>query len=550
MGRAPSQLPSALPHQPLTHSERLPVVSVVKRPAARTQVKGILKHPPPAPPSINAAVSPSTLLGNLGGLGNSALGSSISSFLTGKPGQALSMNGIIQNINTKLAQGGMNVQVPLGRGGDMFAQPSTQRSASAPGSGAASGLGAITGPGADTTSSTGPGLASRSEQGAGSMLAEFGSSQPPAAGIGSMLKRWVPQPVTSQALASDPSLGDRHSANAPLARDVGESFMSQPFQHTSASSTIESSAPSTAQGSSSTLIGTDPTPSLEKSAMNRACLPPARTEDVPIKKVQFRMADMALSYPIWGSRTPASEDVTRRRVEAAHRARLKARNSGDPVGRSSPNAPNATDATKLAPVTPNPEERKAGAGTVTSDQSQSLPLYTVSELEHLYRKCCRAREELPLKRLRIVFEDAARVAEEKRRSKINVAIVAEKAKLDEERERVRVRVEKGKAVVSSPTKNSHEDDLARSSSSSSAPSSTRQSEDFLDASALISAVEARFPPSSLTATLTTLDLSFLILDRPAIDPLADFLSVDFGLKKLVLDHCGLTDDVRDFPLVD
>jgi hypothetical protein len=39
-----------------------------------------------------------------------------------------------------------------------------------------------------------------------------------------------------------------------------------------------------------------------------------------------------------------------------------------------------------------------------------------------------------------------------------------------------------------------------------------------------------------------MDLSFVPLDRPAIEPISDLLSIDFGLQKLVLENCGLTDE--------
>lgn len=42
--------------------------------------------------------------------------------------------------------------------------------------------------------------------------------------------------------------------------------------------------------------------------------------------------------------------------------------------------------------------------------------------------------------------------------------------------------------------------------------------------------------------LRTLDLSLIALDRQAIEPIADLLSVAFGLSKLVLENCNLTDD--------
>ncbi|KAE8216959.1 hypothetical protein CF326_g9627, partial [Tilletia indica] len=42
--------------------------------------------------------------------------------------------------------------------------------------------------------------------------------------------------------------------------------------------------------------------------------------------------------------------------------------------------------------------------------------------------------------------------------------------------------------------------------------------------------------------LHTLDLSTIPLDQDAVDPLADMLSVDFGLDKLVLENCMITDE--------
>lgn len=115
---------------------------------------------------------------------------------------------------------------------------------------------------------------------------------------------------------------------------------------------------------------------------------------------------MSVVYPISSSIPIQDEDDTRRRIEALHRAALK--------------------------------ERKQRT-------------WTPAELEALYRECCRVREELPLKRMRLVFQDAG-------------------------------------------------------------------------------------------AAVKSIDLSSLPLDRGAVDPIADLLSVDFGLSKLVLENCGLTDE--------
>jgi hypothetical protein len=40
-----------------------------------------------------------------------------------------------------------------------------------------------------------------------------------------------------------------------------------------------------------------------------------------------------------------------------------------------------------------------------------------------------------------------------------------------------------------------------------------------------------------------------LLSKGAVEALADVLSVDFGLKKLILESCGLDDDVGALPLL-
>lgn len=130
----------------------------------------------------------------------------------------------------------------------------------------------------------------------------------------------------------------------------------------------------------------------------------------PLRKVRFIVSDMTLTYPISSAIAPGDEDATRIRVEQEQRQKLKKRS----------------------------EKR-----------------WTILELEQLYRECCRTREELPLKKMRNVFQDG------------------------------------------------------------------RQNS----------------PPA-----LKTIDLSFISLDKHAIEPIADLLSVDFGLQKLVLENCGLADD--------
>lgn len=43
--------------------------------------------------------------------------------------------------------------------------------------------------------------------------------------------------------------------------------------------------------------------------------------------------------------------------------------------------------------------------------------------------------------------------------------------------------------------------------------------------------------------LTKLDLTNQSMDRYNIDPLCDIMSIEFGLKELILSNCGLDDDV-------
>lgn len=43
-----------------------------------------------------------------------------------------------------------------------------------------------------------------------------------------------------------------------------------------------------------------------------------------------------------------------------------------------------------------------------------------------------------------------------------------------------------------------------------------------------------------------LDLSNELLSKNVVEALSDLLSVDFGLKKLVLESCGLDDEVSSF----
>ncbi len=375
---------------PMTDSELLPVPSTVKRPRKHAERRGILK--PPGGSASGGASGGGGMAARLpGGLGSTALGASVSNllggsisgFLTGKPGGHVSVGGILQNINTKLAQQGMNVQVPLPRGDGLLGGGG--------GGGGGSGSGAG---GANGAASSG-------------------------AGFGGMLKRWGlvddrPNEAGTSAGAGAPSAGEG-STDATSSSAQGSSAGTD-----GATSSVPGS-PSTSRTAPSTSSAPIP-PFKPYSSSSFASL------DVPLKKVQFTVSSMAVTYPIYNQYTPGSEDVTRRRVEREHRARLA--------------------------------ERKRRT-------------WTLRELEALYRDCCRTREELPLKKMRIVFQEAA-------------------------------------------------------AQQQAAAAAAAGGGDAVDAE----------------GTLKVLDLTSLPLDRAAIDPLADLLSVDFGLNKLVLESCGLTDDVR------
>ncbi|KAJ9479450.1 MAP-homologous protein 1 [Pseudozyma hubeiensis] len=262
---------------------------------------------------------------------------------------------IIQNINTRLAQQGVNVQVPVPQSG------TAQATASYIG-GMFRKIGGIA---------------------AGAAANVSGSS---ATTVGGFLNN--DQQTSSNGSAP-------HSSTSHVDSNVNRS----------STSTTASSSGSTAVTSQQNDSDNGSTSSLVKSTVVSST-----TSAAPLKKVQFQVSHMTVTYPIVGAGTPEDEDLTRLRIEREHRRMLKARR-GRP--------------------------------------------WTPEQLETLYRECCRTREEHPLKKMRLVFQEAAQAT----------------------------------------------------------------------------------PPA-----LKTMDLSFVPLDRHAVEPIADLLSVDFGLNKLVLENCALTDD--------
>ena len=260
---------------------------------------------------------------------------------------------ILQNINTRLAQQGVNVQVPVPQGS---------------------------------------------------------TAQATASYIGGMFRRigGIAAGAAANVSGSNATTVGALLSNDSPTKSNGSNLHSSIYD----GGALSRSASSLASISSATTATSQPAESETASSMSlvKNTVAASTTSAAPLKKVQFQVLHMTVTYPIAGAGTPEDEDLTRLRIEREHRRMLKARR-----GKS----------------------------------------WTPEELEALYRECCRTREEHPLKKMRLVFQEAAQST----------------------------------------------------------------------------------PPA-----LKTMDLSFVPLDRHAVEPIADLLSVDFGLNKLVLENCALTDD--------
>ncbi|UZJ56958.1 hypothetical protein CBS101457_006278 [Exobasidium rhododendri] len=259
---------------------------------------------------------------------------------------------ILQQLNTRLAQQGVNVQVPVPQG------PSALGSLTETAQGTAQAAGSILG-----------GMFKKMSGFASAPTHEDQSHT--ATGVGR---------VTSTSRSATQHDGEHEEGREQAHGSTLSSSMGRESQQASNSSTITNNLPA-------------PSSSIR-----------------PLRKVRFTVSSMTVTYPISNTIAPGDEDATRIRIEREHREKLRSKGPKD---------------------------------------------WTVSELESLYRECCRTREEHPLKKMRSVFLEA----------------------------------------------------------------------------------KQETPPG-----LRTIDLSFILLDRQAIEPVADLLSVDFGLNKLVLENCGLTDD--------
>ncbi|MCO5589854.1 hypothetical protein L7F22_043823 [Adiantum nelumboides] len=271
---------------------------------------------------------------------------------------------ILQQLNTRLAQQGVNVQVPVPSG---------------------------------SLAGTAQGTAQAASSLLGGMFKKVSSLASASAGMG--FDDHHSSGSTSGFYGNGSGSRSASATIAPTwSSDIAEPNRTNSMRSTSSESTLVSEG------------GMNGSSSQSVHSISSNNLPQPSASIRPLRKVRFIVSDMTLTYPISGTIAPGDEDATRRRIEQEQRQKLKERT----------------------------EKR-----------------WTVAELEQLYRECCRTREELPLKKMRSVFQDA------------------------------------------------------------------RQNT----------------PPA-----LKTIDLSFVPLDRQAIEPVADLLSVDFGLQKLVLENCGLADD--------
>ncbi|CAD6944496.1 unnamed protein product [Tilletia controversa] len=338
----------------------------------------------------------------------------------------------LQNINTRLAQGGVGVQVPIPHGltptpggmgtipgqGLSYVQQQQQSSASSSNTRQQQQQ-------SQQQQYTGYGATSSSGQGLGTSSAQQGTSA--SALLNGVLRRF-----SGAGPSSSTAMGGSSSGSATPTRSDGISIRTSGINsslfHTGSNGGTLSPVDFRSQSPS--------LPSGPSSQQQQQQQPSIR----PLRRVQFRPTLMTVTYPIVNTIAPADEDATRRRVESEHRAHLAEIYGCD--------LPKGASASSLS----TDSQRGKGSGR--------KKVWNVDEVEELYTRCCRIRQEWPLKKMRQVFQEARQAA----------------------------------------------------------------------------------GGSGGTTTLRTLDLSTIPLDQDAVDPLADFLSVDFGLDKLVLENCMLTDE--------
>ncbi|KAK0548687.1 hypothetical protein OC845_003476 [Tilletia horrida] len=421
-----------------------PVPSIKKRPS---------KHAGPPKPILRPPGSSHTASHNPLITGVAAAASLLPS--NAKPALA----SFLQNINTRLAQGGVGVQVPIpqsltpnvpgagnipGQGlaySSAAANQSSTARASVPSS--SSSAPSATGRPSPYSSSYAHTQASQQQHHYGSTHQAHGSygslTSSSSTAVGATL---TPAPGAAAATSASSLLNGvlrRFSGAAPSTSGGSGSGSSTPTRgdpygyRTSAGETGGPASPTDARSPSA-------------SAPNAAAQQPSIR---PLRRVQFRPTMMTVTYPIINTIAPADEDATRRRVEAEHRARL-VELYGEDYGAMRSASSSSLDLSASV----------SGSGSKGKGKKK---VWTVDEIEELYTRCCRIRQEWPLKKMRQSFQEARAAA-------------------------------------------------------------------------------ANAPKGTGAPPLPILDLSTIPLDQDAVDPLADFLSVEFGLSKLILENCMLTDE--------
>lgn len=217
---------------------------------------------------------------------------------------------ILQSLNTRLAQQGVNVQIPINN------NPSS--------------------------TSANAGLATSNViQAAGGLFRRIGGI---AAGVVAPLD-------DQQMTAADGRDRDRENGG----KDGGD--------RDRVSSIRNDSDPNPSSDSNSLTTNRQDSKSTSSTTTSEDLVKNPTHSAAPLKRVQFTITSMAVTYPISNGIAPSDEDFTRIRIEREHRLKLK-----------------------------EWESKK----------------WNVNELESLYRNLCRIREEMPLKKMRTVFSVSQR----------------------------------------------------------------------------------------------------------------------------------------------
>lgn len=272
---------------------------------------------------------------------------------------------------------------------------------------------------------------------------------------------------------------------------------SAPASVPTAASTSTTSVASTSS-SSSTLVPPSPVPASPQPPPPPP--PTAPTHPLPIsslKQVRFRMSSLKVVYPINNGTldpiAPADEAQTRDRIEEEWRKEkmgIRVNGVPDPT-LDHPAAAAAGERRTEKQKGKGKDESQAGGG---GEEVKASRVYTGEELARVYAEACRTREEPGIERLGRFFR-----------------------------------------VGLPPLSLSH---LLLSLAP---PSSGALTRIFL-----LNKKKHDGPQDNPKSLPKVLDLSHELLSSGAVAALSDILAIDWGCKKLVLDGCGLDDDVR-FP---